>query len=1662
MDGYAVSRPQGATQYCELPLDGVRGSVSRRNGGIRALQEAVLFRFDWQRPSEASYANELPRSKLRSSSFKTTKKMKKTICTGFFLLTTVSQTFAQDSTSKAIEDRRYKAPSDAVGALGPDLFGEQVDHNTGSTSFSVTDIDLPGNNALPVRLTRTMKISVSDGFPHLVPIGATVAGIAGQGSSGWSIEVPNLSGIFTTGTGTSPDLQKYGWKADGPTPNARCSSGSGLPPRFESLDGISGEPYNYWSGNRLSVPGQVSGDILLTTATTQNNSAQPARWTNKEHWLLTCQPTIQNGSGEGFLVTSPDGTKYYFNRMIVRNGNNRYSRIPFFTTATGGTVKMNRGRIFLVATRVEDRFGNYVLYNYDSANKLTSISASDGRLISFTYNTSSVLTSATAHGKTWTFHYGTDQKLLSVTLPDTSKWEYAVTGGFFRGAAGSIDDEHPRVHCQNGVAYTISDGTYNPGAGVSAQLVVKHPSGATGTYDFSVKEHYNPWEATCGTYGGDYFRPLQYTDALTTKKISGPGLADQVWSYDYDLFSIYQTEATCLQNACPTTRATRVTQPDGSVLTFNFKLIGHVAERGQIVSETITKNGIELRRTNYTNVNPDATGQGFETRVGINPVGNLALYYGGYYRISASSASSEYELPSKQKDIIQDGVTFTWKANSFDYFARANSISLSNSLNPGFSKTDTHLYQDDTVKWVLGQLKSTTNSNTGDVVSQTDFDATSLLPIRLYEFGSLKETLTYNANGTLASVKNANDGITYFANYKRGIPQLITNPDNTTVSAVVSDFGKLTSISNELGFATIFAYDAMNRLSSITPPAGDTVAWLGTTQTFSINALAAYGLPAGHWKQTISKGNYRKEIYFNARWQPVVAREYDNSNVAGTQRFTRVAYDTTGRAVFTSYPGTTDALTSGVRTEYDSLGRVTKTTQDSELGALDTTTEYLTGFLTRVTNPRGFATTTSYHVFDAPDTSRPQIIVAPEGITTTILRNVYGKTLEVTRSGIHDGLPISSTRRYVYDNEQRLCKRIEPESGASFMDYDAVDNLIWSVQGSALTSNTCDRASVAEGDKTVRTYNTMNRVTAVDVPGTTNDLAYGYFADGALQTLTSGTNNWTYTYNKLRLPVTETLIIDSRVKTLTHAYNTMAQESSLTYPSGLVVASTPNALGQASQAGTYASGVSYFSNGGMSGFTYGNGIVHSLTQNARFLPLRSKDMNGAIAILDDTYAFDANGNVASITDGTAGNGGNRSMSYDDADRLIQTNAPNQSWLNNTIAYDALDNIRVNSLGNRTHNYQYNATTQRLDQLTLPDASVARNLAYDASGNVTINGAQSYVFDKSNRLENVVGKESYEYDGHGRRVKATRFVGKNTNHSMYSLEGKLITEEDARSGKNTDYIYLNGSLVAKRSAPFGTSTYTVSYQHTDSLGSPVAESDASKTVTKIERYTPYGEPSDQGYDQGPGFTGHVTDAATGLTYAQQRYYDPVIGRFLSVDPIESDATTAWNFNRYNYAANNPYKFTDPDGRVVQYNGSPEFEKQTSTQIEHMKQIEPGFAARMERLETSQNVHIIADASEHELGPFNKNYIEGTTDAELANEKNGVGMGSTIVYDPNNEFDKHGNQRDPRMGLAHEVSHADDRDSGTNYDTVNPDTNIKVTEEKAIKAAGDMRDALNSEK
>jgi RHS repeat-associated protein len=102
------------------------------------------------------------------------------------------------------------------------------------------------------------------------------------------------------------------------------------------------------------------------------------------------------------------------------------------------------------------------------------------------------------------------------------------------------------------------------------------------------------------------------------------------------------------------------------------------------------------------------------------------------------------------------------------------------------------------------------------------------------------------------------------------------------------------------------------------------------------------------------------------------------------------------------------------------------------------------------------------------------------------------------------------------------------------------------------------------------------------------------------------------------------------------------------------------------------------------------------------------------------------------------------------------------------------------------------------------------------------------------------------------------------------------------------IYLGNTQAANRAVAWESGSATVRFQHTDALGTPVAETDALGNITKRNSYTPYGEAFGATAIDGTGYTGHVMDRDTGLTYMQQRYYDTQIGRFMSIDPVEVES------------------------------------------------------------------------------------------------------------------------------------------------------------------------------
>ncbi|WP_173920357.1 RHS repeat-associated core domain-containing protein [Pseudidiomarina piscicola] len=179
------------------------------------------------------------------------------------------------------------------------------------------------------------------------------------------------------------------------------------------------------------------------------------------------------------------------------------------------------------------------------------------------------------------------------------------------------------------------------------------------------------------------------------------------------------------------------------------------------------------------------------------------------------------------------------------------------------------------------------------------------------------------------------------------------------------------------------------------------------------------------------------------------------------------------------------------------------------------------------------------------------------------------------------------------------------------------------------------------------------------------------------------------------------------------------------------------------------------------------------------------------------------------------------------------------------------------------------------------------------------------YNLANQMTSALGN-SYIYDGHNRRVKVAG--NGDTRYYLYSQSGQLLFSEE--NGVQTNYIYLGGKLIAEDSQ--GVTTFV----HSDMLGSPVARTNATGTVQSRRHYKPFGDTYETpSYDIG--YTGHKYDDDLGLSYMQARYYDPVIGRFYSNDPKDTLSFISegkiQGFNRYAYAANNPYKYTDPDGK-----------------------------------------------------------------------------------------------------------------------------------------------------
>lgn len=1304
-------------------------------------------------------------------------------------------------------------------------FGEVWAPYNGTVAFSVADVTLSGNSEIPVEFRRSTTIRERRGW---YPADARMSDEFG-GMDDWNVDLPMIYGMFA---------KSIGWQTADANPYARCSIPLG-PKSGSTLQKAS----DFWNGYRLNIPGDSNKTLLDVRSTANLVRPQTGRTYTlgtKDFWMVSCLPSTKNGyPGEGFLVESPNGLRYYMDWVITKSATTSVTYSASRSPLVPQKNPMERSLVYFMASRIEDRFGNFVNFSFNGSN-VTRIESNDGRWISIGYSGNRVSTVDSVRGR-WTYAYTANGMLSAVTRPDGSAWTYGSAGRLLSVSESmEYSDSGPPTCAFVPLVY-----------GEDYAYSVKNPSGASARFSFKyigLARNNVPKMCSKPAYTLEYWiiPPIEFSYALVDKTVSGPGLGTSTWAYTYQT-GVQRWEDQCASRpgVCASEpRITTVTHPDRHQEVYEHGNEFNGNDGLLLKQKWIDGSGLLRELSNDYQI--DGVGQPYPSQVGISRVAYTSL------------PALEKLQPVKRRVITQSGDQYVREVQSFDAFARPQTT---RRYSPWYSRTDTVQYADALGVWVLGQPASSTNNDTGAVESHATYDGRAL-PTGQWAFGNLLQEFSYHADGNVASVKDGRGNTTLLGAWKLGIPQELIFADGTRKTFDVDARGDITAVIDQNGAATRYSYDAMGRVANIDFPVGDTVAWNAITQDFAQVAADEYGLGPGHWRKSVAQGNLRKLTYYDALLRPVVVREFDAANEDATRRFRRSSYDIEGRQVFASYAGQTDAVGQGVSMAYDALGRSVGSVADSELGDLVTLKEYMAGNQVRTVDPRGNVTVERSRALDVPDYQQTVRVEQPNGVVTEIERNVFGKPAAITRRDTAGASAL--TRRYGYDGGQRLCNVTEPETGTTVYSYDPAGNLAWAAAGlDASMAGACNRdAASVSGRRVDRTYDALNRLSTLSFPDGQGNQVWTYTADGK-PLVVKTTNGATvlsnvYAYNRRGFTTGESFAFQGGESySIGYGYDGNGALAGIRYPSGMFVDYAPNAMGQPTRAGSFATGVSYYPNGAIRGFSYGNGILHAMEQNQRQLPRRSADSG----VIDRSFGYDANGNTISIREaGPASTslGGNRDLTYDALDRLIGANMDGR--LIESFGYDALDNIvakgRSNSGQIESFSYSYDASNRLTNVLDASGATIT-GIAYDLQGNVRAKNGRHFQFDYGNRLRGVTDVATYQYDAHGRRVSSVEADSGSEVRSVYGQDGQLRMIADDRKGSATEYVTLGGSLVARVTAGQAPRAPVLSAPAT-SDGSHVLNWTASRFATTYELQS-----SRAGTDWTSIYTGSGTSTAISL-------------------------------------------------------------------------------------------------------------------------------------------------------------------------------------------------------
>lgn len=309
------------------------------------------------------------------------------------------------------------------------------------------------------------------------------------------------------------------------------------------------------------------------------------------------------------------------------------------------------------------------------------------------------------------------------------------------------------------------------------------------------------------------------------------------------------------------------------------------------------------------------------------------------------------------------------------------------------------------------------------------------------------------------------------------------------------------------------------------------------------------------------------------------------------------------------------------------------------------------------------------------------------------------------------------------------------------------------------------------------------------------------------------------------------------------------------------------------------------------------------------------------------YTYDARGNLTSISEGGVAK---QTFSYDDLNQLIREDNA-YSGKTYLYSYDGNGNILTKdeysyTLGTPsgthvTKQYSY-GDSQWKDLLT---SYCGQSISYDSGKNpINWRNASSLswtgkTLDSAN-FTGTAGTVSYKYDSNGLRTRKIQ----SGDTAEYFWDGSdLITE--VHQNYSLKFIYKSGEIAGFTYIPasgqsssyyYGIDNFGVIKLLFDENGNRLAEYTYDAWGVPIGTTTYY---NDVGVTVNPiRYKGYYYDNESGFYYLQSRYYDPVVGRFISADTTDylGASGTVLAFNLFAYCENNPINKNDFNGHIAE--------------------------------------------------------------------------------------------------------------------------------------------------